>query len=102
MPSKLAQRKFCLRFFDIFPRPYVVGFDGYSDSVFLERSVGERVGWQVVDACMGFGYSLVMTMGILLLMKVFMRPFIGTWKLLGDNVRDKFEAELEYRRRWSD
>jgi len=48
---------------------------------------------------MGFGYSLVMTIGILLLMKIFLRPFTGTWKLLGDNERDKFEAELEYKRR---
>jgi len=97
LPSKLAQRKFCLHSIDILPRSYVVSFDGYS--VLLDRSVGERVGWQVVDACMGFGYSLVMTIGILLLMKIFLRPFTGTWKLLGDNERDKFEAELEYKRR---
>jgi len=32
-------------------------------------------------------------------MKIFLRPFTGTWKLLGDNERDKFEAELEYKRR---
>lgn len=46
---------------------------------------------------MGFGYSLIMTLAILLLMKLIMRPFTGTWKLLGNNERDKLEAELEYK-----
>ncbi|KAK1758089.1 Rh-like protein/ammonium transporter [Echria macrotheca] len=78
-----------------FAKDYVVGFDGFS--VLLDRSVAERVGWQVADACMGFGYSLAMTTGILLFMKILLRPFSGTWRLLGDNEVDKLEAELEYK-----
>ena len=46
---------------------------------------------------MGFGYFLIMTLAILLLMKLIMRPFTGTWELLGNNERDKLEAELEYK-----
>jgi len=46
---------------------------------------------------MGFGFTLFMTLAILLLMKLVLRPFTGTWRLLGENERDKLEAELEYK-----
>ena len=51
----------------------------------------------MADAFAGFGYSLGMTMAILLLMKVVLRVASGRWTLLGDNEEDKFEAELEYK-----
>ncbi|KAK3356476.1 ammonium transporter AmtB-like domain-containing protein [Lasiosphaeria hispida] len=78
-----------------FARQYVVGFDGYS--VIFDRPIGERVAWQIADACISFGYSLTITTAILLALKLMLRPFTGTWKLLGDDERDKLEAELEYK-----
>ncbi|KAK0639196.1 ammonium transporter AmtB-like domain-containing protein [Cercophora newfieldiana] len=80
-----------------FARQYVVGFDGYSK--ILERSVAERVRWQVTDAFMGFGFTLAMTLAILVVMKLVLRPFTKTGRLLSDNELDELEAELEYRER---
>ncbi|KAK4443176.1 Rh-like protein/ammonium transporter [Podospora aff. communis PSN243] len=78
-----------------FARQYIVGLDGISDV--LDRSVPERLRWQMADAFMGFGFTLGMTLGILFFMKLVLRPFTGTWRLLGENEEDKLEAELEYK-----
>ncbi|KAK0631488.1 ammonium transporter AmtB-like domain-containing protein [Immersiella caudata] len=78
-----------------FARQYIVGLDGFSE--LLERSVPERLRLQMADAFMGFGFTLGMTLAILFLMKLVLRPFTGTWRLLGENERDKLEAELEYK-----
>jgi hypothetical protein len=48
---------------------------------------------------MGFGFTLAMTLGILLLMKLVLRPFTGTWQLLSDNETDNLIAEIEYTRK---
>lgn len=80
-----------------FARQYVVGFDGYS--TIPDRTVAERLRWQVTDAFMGFGFTLAMTMGILLLMKLVLRPFTGTWRLLSDNEADNLIAQIEYTRK---
>lgn len=46
---------------------------------------------------MGFGFTLFMTLAILLVMKLALRPLTGTWRLLGENEIDKLEAEEEYK-----
>jgi len=49
---------------------------------------------------MGFGFTLGMTLAILAVMKLLLRPLTGEWRLLADNETDKLEAELEYTWKW--
>ncbi|KAK4100336.1 Rh-like protein/ammonium transporter [Parathielavia hyrcaniae] len=81
-----------------FARQYVVGFDGYSS--IPDRSVAERVGWQLADALLGFVWSLAVTTAILLLLKVVTSAFTRKWTRLFDiEVDAKLQAELEYKER---
>jgi len=60
-----------------FASPAVVGLDGYS--TIPDRTVAERLKYQMLDAFMGFFYTFLVTLVILYSLKVVRSVFYKTW-----------------------
>ncbi|KAH8755208.1 ammonium transporter AmtB-like domain-containing protein [Hyaloscypha sp. PMI_1271] len=80
-----------------FAEQSVVGLDGYS--TIPDRSIAERLRYQMLDAFAGLLYTFFVTMAILYGLKILRSIFRCRWEPVFDSkrpVQDKIEATVQY------